>query len=86
MPGNEFANPPIEARGRGWPDLEAEATQNATQTHLDIMKLYLRQDGARAVILRTLAELNEHELRGQGAIRSTSRPTTKRTIILLVNS
>jgi hypothetical protein len=26
--GNEFANPPLEARWRGWADLEAEATQN----------------------------------------------------------
>src|SRR5215468_5126818 len=43
MPGNEFANPPFEAHWRGWPDLEAEATQNAPQTHLDVMKFYLHQ-------------------------------------------
>src|SRR5262245_12533624 len=43
MLGNEFANPPFKARRRGWPDLEPEATQNATQAHLDIMKFYLHQ-------------------------------------------
>src|SRR5262249_8702408 len=43
MPGNEFANPRFKARRRGWPDLEAEAAQNATQAHLDIMKFYLHQ-------------------------------------------
>jgi predicted N-formylglutamate amidohydrolase len=32
-----------DPRWRGWPDFEAEATQNAPQTHLEVMKFYLHQ-------------------------------------------
>src|ERR1700756_4980031 len=43
MSGDQFSDPPLEARWRGWPDLETKAAQNAPQTQLEITKLCLQQ-------------------------------------------